>query len=242
MSIGTETFMTMSAEHLVAQARERFSLQDYYGAIHLLSDLVDRGCRFADVFHLRGLSYSLLGQYERALEEFGAALELNPRYIEAHIHRGIVLRELGRSDEAHDAFQQAATHSEREGELPSHIAGRLANQHADLAASYAEVGALAVAIGQYRRALELCGDFHDLRYRLARLLLEAGQVLDARAELEQIVAARPNFVDAQASLGLARYLSGDANGAKEVWTDCLEQRPKNARIDAYLSMLERTQL
>ena len=137
MSIGTETFMTMSSEHVIGQARERFSLQDYYGAIHLLSDLVDRGCRFADVFHLRGLSYSLLGQHDRALEEFEAALKLNPRYIEAHIHRGIVLGELGRIDEAHTSFQEAATHSEREGKLPSHIAGRLANQHADLAASYA---------------------------------------------------------------------------------------------------------
>jgi len=228
-----------SAEHLITQAQERFSLQDYYGAIHLLSDVVDRGCQFADVHHLRGLSFSLLGQHERALEEFDAALELNPRYIEAHIHRGIILGELGRSEDAHEAFQKAATHSDREGELPSHIAGRLANQHAELAASYAEVGALAVAIGQYRRALELCSEFHDLRYRLARLLLEVGQVLDARTELEQIVEAKPNFVDAQAALGLARYLSGDANGAKEVWTACLEQRPKNARIEAYLAMLER---
>ncbi|MEE8062554.1 MAG: tetratricopeptide repeat protein [Gemmatimonadales bacterium] len=232
--------MNTSSDHLIAQAQERFSLQDYYGAIHLLSEVIDMGRDFADVYHLRGLSYSLLGQHERALEEFEAALKLNERYIEAHIHRGIVLGELGRSDEAHEAFQQAATHSDVDGELPSHIAGRLANQHADLAASYAEVGALAVAIGQYRRALELCGDFHDLRYRLARLLLEAGQVLDARTELEQIVAARPNFVDAQAALGLARYLSGDANGAKDIWIACREQRPKNARIEAYLAMLERT--
>ena len=48
------------------------------------------------------------------------------------------------------------------------------------------------------------------------------------------------FVDAQAALGLARYLSGDANGAKDIWIACREQRPKNARIEAYLAMLERT--
>jgi len=234
--------MNTSTESLIARARDRFSLQDYYGTIHLLSDVVEMGCEFADVYHLRGLSFSLLGQHERALQEFEAALALNERYIEAHIHRGIILSELGRSAEAHEAFEQAASHSAAGGAgLPSHVAGRLANQHAELAAGYAEVGRLDEAIEQYRRALELSPDFHDLRYRLARLLLEAGRVLEARQELEEIVSARPNFVDAQASLGLARYLSGDANGAKEVWTACLERRPKNARIDAYLAMLERAE-
>ena len=42
-----------------------------------------------------------------------------------------------------------------------------------------------------------------------------------------------------ASLGLARYLSGDAAGAQQVWRECLLTRPKNARVEAYLAMLER---
>ena len=54
-----------------------------------------------------------------------------------------------------------------------------------------------------------------------------------------MVADRPNFVDALASLGLARYLSGDIAGAQQVWHDCLLARPKNARVEAYLAMLER---
>ena len=53
------------------------------------------------------------------------------------------------------------------------------------------------------------------------------------------MADRPNFVDAQASLGLARYLSGDVTGAQAIWHDCLLARPKNARVEAYLAMLER---
>jgi len=57
--------------------------------------------------------------------------------------------------------------------------------------------------------------------------------------LEQVLEARPNFVDAQAALGLAHFLSGDADGARSVWEDCLAQRPMNARVEAYLSMLSR---
>ena len=87
--------------------------------------------------------------------------------------------------------------------------------------------------------MELGPNFADLRYKLARALLEAGEVLSAREELERVVRDRPNFLDALASLGLARYLSGDAVGAQAIWRECLLARPKNARVEAYLAMLER---
>ena len=87
--------MRISDEPLIDQARERFALQDYYGAIHLLQEITEAGRSFADCHHLLGLCYAMLGQSHRALEHFGKALELNPRYIEAHIHRGILLNDLG---------------------------------------------------------------------------------------------------------------------------------------------------
>jgi tetratricopeptide (TPR) repeat protein len=233
--------MRVSDEPLINQARERFALQDYYGAVHLLDEVVTSGRSFADVHHLLGLSYALLGQQARALEQFERALELNPRYIEAHIHRGILLTDLGRAAEAEESFRLAATHNAQiTAGLPAHVAANLANQHAQLGAAYAEAGALAEGIGQYRRATELGPGFADIRYRLARLLLEVGHVLEAREELERVVADRPNFVDAVAALGLARYLAGDTAGAQEVWHDCLADRPGNARVEAYLAMLERS--
>lgn len=228
------------AELLLARAQERFALQDYYGAVHLLEEAVDTGRAFADVHHLLGVSLSLLGQHERALKEFARALELNPRYLEALIHRGVVLNELGRTAEAEEAFRQAAEHvPPATAGFPGHLAARLANSHAELAEAYAEAGALGRAIEQYERALELGPTFHDLRYRMARLLLEAGRALEAREALEEVLRARPNFVDAEAMLGLARFLSGDAAGARDVWRSCITRRPENVRVEAYLAMLGR---
>jgi tetratricopeptide (TPR) repeat protein len=232
--------MRISDEPLINQARERFALQDYYGAIHLLQDLVDSGRSFADCHHLMGLCFAMLGQPVRALEHFERALEQNPRYIEAHIHRGILLSDLGRTEEAAEAFRHAAQHNvPLPSGFPAHVAANLANQHATLAAAYAESGAMDQSIEQYRRAVALGPNFADIRYKLARTLLEHGDVLSAREELERVVADRPNFVDARASLGLARYLSGDAIAAQQIWRDCLVARPKNARVEAYLAMLER---
>lgn len=232
--------MAGQPERLLARARERFTVQDYYGAVHLLEEIVESGRSFADVHHLMGVSLSLLGQHERALGEFRRALELNPRYLEALIHQGLVLNELGREKEAEESFRRAAASVAPEtAGMPAPVAARMANQHAELAEEYAEAGALGFAIEQYERALELGPEYHDLRYRMARLLLEAGRSLEAREALEEVIRARPNFVDAEAALGLAHYLSGDGAGARDVWKACLARRPENARVEAYLAMLGR---
>ena len=234
--------MRVSDEPLINQARERFALQDYYGAIHLLEEVVESGRTFANVHHLLGLCYAMLGQAQRALGNFERALELNPRYIECHVHRGILLNDLGRTAEAAEAFRLAAGHNHRRvNGFPAHVAASLANHHALLASAYAESGDMDEAIAQYRRAVTLGPGFADIRYRLARVLLESGDVLGAREELERVVRDRPNFVDAVASLGLARYLSGDAIGAQQLWRECLLARPKHARVEAYLAMLERAE-
>lgn len=232
--------MDISTEHLLAQARERFGLRDYYGAAHLLEELATAGTAFADVHHLLGLCRSLLGQHQRALGEFDRALALNPRYIEAHIHRGIVLSELGRPDEAEAAFLAAAAHDPRlETGFTRHVSARLANQHAALGEAYAEAGAVREAIRELERAVTFGPEFHDLRYRLARLHLEAGNALVAREQLERILAANPAFVDARAALGLAHYLAGDPDGARLQWAMVLDRHPGHAPAVAYLSMLGR---
>src|SRR5829696_10565268 len=131
--IGSGRLMAGQTDLLLTRARERFVVQDYYGAVHLLESVVDSGRAFADVHHLLGVSLSLLGQSDRALTELGRALELNPEYVEALIHRGLVLNELGRTDEAQDAFGRAAEHlAKPTAGLPTPVAAQLANRHAEL--------------------------------------------------------------------------------------------------------------
>src|SRR3989454_7963569 len=140
--------MDVSAEHLVEQARERFQLQDYYGAIHLLEEVVEAGRAFADAHHMLGLSYSLVGQQDQALAQLDRALGLNPHYVQALVHRAIVLNELGREAEADAAFPRAAQvgGGPRQG-FPAPLAAPPAKQHAALGDAYLGAGGLTPAIG-----------------------------------------------------------------------------------------------
>ncbi|HWP36085.1 MAG TPA: tetratricopeptide repeat protein [Gemmatimonadales bacterium] len=233
--------MNVSAEQLLQQAKERFALEDYYGSVHLLEELVGSGRAYADAYHLLGLAYHFVGQPERALEALDQALARNPRYLEALMHRGIVLNALGRGQEAAATFQAAREvgGSGEEPGLAPHHAAKLANHHAQLAEAYVEAGSLSGAIEQYRAALRLGPKFQDLRYRLARLLLDAGRALEAREELAVVTSERPGFREARAALGLACFLSGDAAAARDVWQALLRENPGDARAKAYLAMLGR---
>jgi len=232
--------MDVSPQQLLERAQERFALNDFFGAIHLLEELTDRGRAYADAHHLLGLCYHLAGQSERGLELLEEALRINPRYVEALVHRGVILGELGRIEEAEAAFAQARhmTVHGRNG-ITVHHAGKLANHHAVLGEAYAEAGSLDQAIVQFRTALELGPSFQDLRLRLGKLLLEAGRTLEAREVLAEVAQARPRSVEAKAALGLACYLAGDAGSARRVWTAMRDEHPGDPRGQVYLSLLDR---
>src|SRR5258708_35438468 len=116
----------------------------------------------------------------------------------------MVLNELGREAEADAAFRRAAQvgGEPRQG-FPAHVAAKLANQHATLGDAYLGAGGLMQAIGQYQEALTLGPAFPDLRYKLGRMLLEAGRALDAPALFEIISAPRPPYYTAPAMPGMS---------------------------------------
>jgi len=233
--------MDARPDRQVARAKERLDAGDAYGAVHLLREVVADGKAFADAHHLLGLAYAAIGHREDALAEFDHALELNPRYVEAHLNRAVTLNDLGRSEDATEAFAAA----QKLGAVdhtgyPAHVASRLANLHAELGEAYVEAGGVAEAVEQFETAARLRPEFLDLRHRLARLRLGEGDAAGARRDLEAILSERPGYSAAEATLGMACYLLGDPDGAREAWESCRRRTPDDPKLGAYLSLLERT--
>lgn len=225
---------------LLTVARERFAARDYRGAALLLSSAVDSGQAYADSHHLLGICYALLEWREEALRSFDEALRLNPRYVEAHLNRAIVLSDLGRASEAADAIVRAQELGRPDASgFPSMVANRLANMHADLGRAYREAGALGLATAQFQSGLSLRPGFADLRLELARAFLDAGQPKDAARELDEVLRVSPNWLEAMLLRGLAAYLAGDLDTAKSVWDDASKRHPDEPRLETYRSMLAR---
>jgi tetratricopeptide (TPR) repeat protein len=232
--------MDARPDHLLTLAKERLDAGDPHGAVHALTELVRTGQAFADAHNLLGTALAILGRRDDALTEFDTALELNPRYVDAMLNRAVTLSDLGRTDEAMQAFRSAqALGAVDHTGFPAPVASRLANLHAELAGAYLEAGGAAEAIAQLEAAVALRPEFVDLRYRLARLYLDAGRHERARLELEGITALRPRFTDAWATLGMARHLLRDAAGAKAAWEEGRRLAPADPRFGPLLALLAR---
>ena len=224
----------------VGRARERFALHDYHGAVLLLQEAVLGGYAYADAFNLLGLSLALIGRQADALGAFDRALQLNPRYVEAHLNRAVLLNGMGREDEAREGFATAERLGRPdESGFPAMVANRLANAHADLAREYRGAGALDEAIAQYGRALDLRPGFADVRLALARALLERGRHAEAASHLDVVLGATPDLLDAMLLRGLSAYLQGDLDGAGAVWSRAAARHPEEPRVEIYRAMLDR---
>jgi tetratricopeptide (TPR) repeat protein len=88
-----------------------------------------------EVHFLRGLAASALGELQLALDEFDAALVLEPDYGEARLERAQTLFELARFEEAHGAFH-ALTRDFPENPWAWHGMGLVAEQRGGDADGY----------------------------------------------------------------------------------------------------------
>lgn len=229
-----------SAADLIARARDRYSVRDYHGAVLLLREAVVEGVAYADAHNLLGLCLALIGRPDDALASFDAALALNSRYVEAHLNRAVLLNDSGRSDEAREAFEVAEQLGRPdETGFPVMVANRLANAHASMAGEYRAAGALDEAIAQYERALELRPGYADVRLAMARALTERGRHAEASRELDDVLRARPEWLDAMLLRGLTAYLQGDLGTADAVWSAAAARHPEEPRVEIYRSMLAR---
>lgn len=221
---------------LLARANAAWERNEYAAALVELREVLSSHPDFPDVRNRAGLCRAMLGDTSGALEEFDHAVRINPEYGEAYLNRALVLNELGRFDEAREAFARAAELEYREEDpYPTEMGNRIAAQHADLADLYMEADQPSRAVSEYERALEVRPAFVDIRVRLARARLAEGNVEAAASELEQVLDEHPSFLGARLRLGTALRRMGRKEQAISEWRRCLELEPDNRLARAFLA-------
>jgi tetratricopeptide (TPR) repeat protein len=223
-------------------ARKLYEKENFPEAERLLEKLSAEAPFFADVFNKLGVIYHQRGAFGRASKAFEKALELNPHYTEAALNLAVTYNNLGRYEKASAAFQNAARYTQTgTGALDPFIRGKLANQHADLADIYFDLGLLAEAIEEYRKAVNLGPKFADLRTKLAVALREKGDFDAALVEFQEALKVNSKYVPAYLHLGVTYYMRGLIDRAVLVWKTALKASPNDKSVQVYLEFIKEQQ-
>ncbi len=136
-----------------------------------------------------GILCSSAGEHAQALAWFDRLLAQTPSDPRAHTHRGVALKALGRVDEAAQAYRQAQA-------LDAHFHPA----HHNLGNLLYGAGDYAAAFAHFEAACAQQPDAGDIRFMLAKCLLELRHMARAHSELGLVLRALPHDADAWGTL------------------------------------------
>jgi tetratricopeptide (TPR) repeat protein len=232
--------MTVSEREAYTRGRRSFERGDEDAALDAFRILLSSKPDFADVHYMVGVLLDRRGDQDAAIESLRAAISLNPSYAEALLALASVHERGGDFDRSCDFAERAASVS------PPHISGidattrgKLANLQAAVADAYAEVGEYREAIEAYRKALDRCPDYHDIRYRLGVALRQGGLPHKAEQEFKRVLRGNSKLLDANLQLGLTYYSQGRTTDAVAQWQHVLEQDHEREEARMYIRLAEK---
>jgi tetratricopeptide (TPR) repeat protein len=225
-------------KHHLVVGREYYLTGEYAKAKEHLEAVLRVHDDYADVHNMMGVILYELGNSVEACAAFERAIALNPRYTEAALNLSVCYNELGRYDDAKRVYTQVYGSSDSGdlNKLDAYARGKIANMHRDIADAYVGVGLLEHAVKEYRKALQLCPTFVDIRTKLATVLRDAGRIDDALDELIAIREMAPDYLQARVQLGITLWRADRIPEARVEWQYVLEHDPKNRSCRVYLGM------
>jgi tetratricopeptide (TPR) repeat protein len=141
--------------------------------------------------------YTATREYEKAVEYFAAAMEMDPNYSEYHNERGNVYLAMGRFDDAIRDYRRAIELSAPYHEVWS-----------NLGQCFRKMGHAEDAVDAYSRALDLEPAMEIARVGRAQMLSALGRKDEARADYEAALAVNPALAQVRANLAVLDYQAG----------------------------------
>lgn len=233
--------MHNDSDELLSSAKEFFRSGRYTSAEPLLNQLLLKGSKDREIFHMLGTIYYDQGKFNKAIRSFRRALEIDPSYTDASVGLSIILNDLGRYDEGKKVFEEAKTLLAKGGAKDDpYVNEKLALKHDELGELYFRYQRFMEALEQYYKALNLSSRKPELTMKVVESLTRLGEVHKAQKELRALITTYPTFLTARLKLGVLLYESGDTLAAVEEWERVLERQNDHAEAKRLLSLAQAT--
>ena len=228
-------------KRLLEQGRAAFAQKDYQRALTLFSEVIKLSGSFADVHNMLGMIFHRQGNYPAARNAFKRSLEINPDFAEPAMNLMVTLNDMGvPQEERRQEFDRLGVAVPQRGALDDFLKSKLANMYYDIGRIWDSVDKYDQAVDEYKRALKLKPEYHDIRLALAGAYRKMDQVRDAIAECHAILTRKASYVAARNLLGLCFHIQGEEDKAIAEWGKVITEDPDNRLAKVYLASVEGT--
>lgn len=168
----------------------------------------------ADCLHLLGVVELQRGNHAKALKHLDRAISIAPSAASFHYHRALALQDLGRPQDASEAYLQAIALR------PDH-----ADAHSNLGSVLRALGRHVDAMASLDRAISLHPDHASAHHNRANLLAQMGRHADAVKDYGRAIRLAPQRVESHCNRGLSFLELGEHDAALENLDNALRLQP-----------------
>jgi cytochrome c-type biogenesis protein CcmH/NrfG len=227
------------SDDLLSSAKEFFRAGRYTSAEPLLNQLILKGSKDREIFHMLGTIYYDQGKFNKAIRAFKRALEIDPSFTDASVGLSIILNDLGRYEEGKQIFDEAKNLlAKGAAKDDPYINEKLALKHDELGELYFRYLRYMEALEQYYKALNLSSRKPELTMKVVETLVRVGEPHRALKELRSLINAFPSFITARLKLGVLLYESGNVAEAVEEWERVLAREPAHPEAKRLLQLAQ----
>ncbi len=228
-------------DELLTSAKEFFRANRYSSAEPLLNQLILKGAKDREIFHMLGTIFYDQGKFNKAIRAFKRALEIDPTFTDASVGLSIIYNDLGRYEEGKAVFEEARKILAKGGAKEDpYVNEKLAFKHDELGELYFRYQRYMEALEQYLKSLSLSSRKPELTMKVVECLIRLGEGARAQKELRYLLTQYPTFHTARLKLGVLLYETGDVTSAVEEWEKVLERQSDHTEAKRLLQMAQAT--
>ncbi|MDC3170990.1 tetratricopeptide repeat-containing glycosyltransferase family protein [Prochlorococcus sp. AH-716-E13] len=216
-----------SKEEIINQAFQFHLEGNISEAAKYYQYFINQGFNDCRVFSNYGLILKDLGKLKEAEASYRKAIELNPKFIEAHYNIGIILKELGKFQEAELSYRKAIE-----------LNPDFTNAYSNLGILLKDLGKLKEAEVSTRKAIEINPKFIEAHYNLGIILKDLGKFQEAELSYRKAIELNPDFTNAYSNLGILLKDLGKLKEAEVSTRKAIEINPDHTEAFLNLSLIE----
>lgn len=212
---------------IIIELAQNFETYDLQQAIHYYNLYLNHHPFHSSAWFDIGVVYSRIENFEKALEAFDFAIALYDRYLEAYFNKGNALANLGRYQEAIDAFEEYARLLNEENENDGPEPAEMLDVYCSIGECYERMGDLLSAVSYYEKALAIDPHYPDAIYGMGIVCSLCDNLPDSLKYIRQAIDLDPFNSEYHFSLGNVYRRMGKIEKAIEAYRTATHIDPQD---------------